>query len=157
MSRTKLLLLLSPWLFAPGCGTTPGNTARGTRSERVRYLKTQAVGCEKEAADFDKLVEDQKAAVKAYSKRIREAKQDARKLRRTKGVEARTRHEAALAQIAHCEREIRSAKRTIGRLEFEAKQLRVKASRARREAWQIEKFTSEPIYPKEELPTYGED
>lgn len=157
MRTPKLLLLSLPWLLAAGCGTSPGNTGRSTRTERVRYLKTEAVGLDREAVELDKLVEDQQAAIKAYSKRIRDAKQDIKKLRRAEGREAGVRIEGAKAQIAYCEREIRSAERTVSRLKFEAKQLRLKASRTRREAWQIEKFTSEPIQEKEELPKYGVD
>jgi len=114
----------------------------------------RANALEREADEFDLLKEEQDKAIANYAKEVRASKQEARKLRYAKDDESDARRDAIDSQIAYYERQSQEAKVLIKQLKFEANKRRFEARQLRREAWRIEKFTSEPIYEEDEEPLH---
>ena len=154
MSRIAALLALLACLIVQGCGAIEGNTSRSTSKGQIRYLMIRANALEREADEFDLLKEEQDKAIANYAKEVRASKQEARKLRYAKDDESDARRDAIDSQIAYYERQSQEAKVLIKQLKFEANKRRFEARQLRREAWRIEKFTSEPIYEEDEEPLH---
>ena len=154
MSRITALLALSACLIFQGCGAIEGNTSRSTSKEQIRYLMIRANALEREADESDQLMEEQEESIGEYAKEVRAPKQEAKKLRHARDEEGKARYDAINSQIGYYERQIQGAKRLIKRLKFEANKRRVEARRLRREAWRIEKFTSEPIHEEDHEPRH---
>lgn len=154
MSKLTALLALFACLILQGCGAIEGNTSSSTSREQIRYLMIRANALEREADDYDPLIQEQEESIEGYAKEIRASKREAGKLRHAKDEEGKARYDAIDSQIGYYEQQIQEAKGLIKRYKFEGNKLRFEARRLRREAWRIEKFTPVPIYEEDHEPRH---